>query len=241
MTHRITFENSSEIGAYTLLTNKYCLIGRSKSRNFYSHFQSTLNIPLAETTLNTISTVGSLAVGNSHGLILPSTASDQEMQHIRNLLPDDVIIKRMNERLNALGNVILCNDAIGLVHSDVSEENLELIGDTLKVEVIRHCIGTEGLVGTFATMNGQGMLVHPRCSQEEIDELSGLLSLQVVAGTINKGSAVIGGGIAVNDWALFVGAKSTSMEISVGERVFMIGEKKNDDELKKVWIEGMVD
>lgn len=241
MTQRISFERSSEIGAYTLLTNKYCILGKSKSRNFYSHFQSFLDIPLAETTLNSISPIGNLACGNSNGLLLPMTATDQEMMHIRNLIPETVKIRKIDERLNALGNVIICNDSIALVHSDLSEENLEIIGDTLGVEVVRHCIGKEPLVGTFGAMNGQGLLVHPLCSKEEIEELSQLLSIQVISGTINKGSAVIGGGIAVNDWALFVGSKTTSTEMSVAERVFMIGEKKDDEELKKVWVEGMVE
>lgn len=241
MAHRISFENTSDIGAYTLLTNKYCLIGKSRSRNFYSNFQSVLDIPLAETTLNTISVIGNLAVGNSHGLLLPETTNDQEMLHIRNLLPESVKIRRINERLNALGNVILCNDSIAIVHSDVKEENIEIIADTLKVEVIRHCIGKESLVGSFGKMNGQGLLVHPLCSKEDIEELSQILSLQVVAGTVNMGSAVISNGLAVNDWVLFVGSKSTSTEISVAEKVFMIGQKQNEEEMKKNWVEGMVE
>ena len=154
MKHRISFENSSEIGAYTLLTNKYCLVGRSKSRNFYSHFESALDIPIAETTLNAISTVGNMATGNSHGLLLPGTASDQEVQHIRNLIPDSIKIRRVNERLNALGNVIICNDTVALVHPEVTDENIEIIQDTLAVEVFRQNIGNEPLVGTFAAMNG---------------------------------------------------------------------------------------
>lgn len=241
MTFRCSFARSSEIGAYALLTNKYCLLGKCKSRNFYSNFQAILNVPLAETTINSISTVGNLACGNSNGLLLPDTTNDQEMLHIRNLLPENIKISKINERLNALGNVILCNDKYALVHPEVNEENIEIIADTLQVEVIRHFIGKEPLVGTFGAMNGQGLLVHPMCSKEEIEELSHLLSVQVVAGTINKGSTVIGGGAVVNDWALFIGTNTTSTELSVAERVFMIGEKKNEEELKKVWIEGMID
>lgn len=241
MSQRISFERSSEIGAYTLLTNSYCLVGKSKSRNFYSHFQAHLNVPIAETTINTISPIGNLACGNKNGLLLPDTVNDQELMHIRNLLPENIKIRKLHERLNALGNIILTNDSIALVHPEIQEENIEIIENTLGVEIVKNCIGSEHLVGTFGAMNGQGLLVHPLCSKEEIKELSQLLSIQVVAGTINKGSTVIGGGIAVNDWALFVGGKTTSTELSVAERVFMIGEKKNDEELKKTWVEGMVE
>ena len=45
-----------------------------------------------------------------------SSTTDQELQHIRNSLPDSVRIQRVEERLSALGNVIACNDYVALVH-----------------------------------------------------------------------------------------------------------------------------
>jgi len=57
--------------------------------------------------------------GNKHGLLIPNTATDQELQHIRNSLPDEVKIQRVEERLSALGNVIACNDSVALVHPDL--------------------------------------------------------------------------------------------------------------------------
>ena len=47
-----------------------------------------------------------MTVGNRHGLLVPSGTTDQELQQIRNSLPDTVKIQRVEERLSALGNVI---------------------------------------------------------------------------------------------------------------------------------------
>lgn len=60
-------------------------------------------------------------VGNKHGLLLPSTTTDQELQHLRNALPDEIAIKRIEEKLNALGNCIVCNDHVALVHPDIDK------------------------------------------------------------------------------------------------------------------------
>lgn len=240
MTQRIDFEGSGEIGAYALLTNTYCIVGKSSSRNFYSDFQEHLKIPLVETTINSIKTVGSVCAGNKHGLLVPSTATDQEMLHLRNALPDGVRVRRVAERLNALGNVIACNDSVALVHSDLDPENVRVVEETLMVECFRHNVGCEPLVGTFSAMNNQGMLVHPRTSAEEIEELCGLLSLSVVAGTVNKGSSVIGGGLVVNDWISFLGYRSTAIEVSVVENTFKLVEGRDDENMKKVWVESMV-
>ena len=45
----------------------------------------------------------------------------QELQHLRNSLPDEVKIQRVEEKLSALGNVISCNDYVALVHPDLDK------------------------------------------------------------------------------------------------------------------------
>lgn len=60
-----------------------------------------------------------IILGNRHGLLVPSSTTDQELQHIRNSLPDSVRIQRVEERLSALGNVTTCNDYVALVHPDL--------------------------------------------------------------------------------------------------------------------------
>ena len=58
-------------------------------------------------------------LGNKNGLLLPNTTTDQELFHIRNSLPDSVVVQRVEERLSALGNCIVCNDYVALIHPDL--------------------------------------------------------------------------------------------------------------------------
>lgn len=62
-----------------------------------------------------------LCAGNRHGLLVPNSTTDTELQHLRNSLPDPVKIQRIEERLSALGNVIACNDYVALVHPDLDK------------------------------------------------------------------------------------------------------------------------
>lgn len=114
MTVRCQFENSSEIGVFARLTNSYCLVTIGGSANFYSTFETELGdlIPVVHCSIAGTRLVGRLTVGNRHGLLVPMTTTDQELQHLRNSLPDSVAIQRVEERLSALGNVIACNGTL---------------------------------------------------------------------------------------------------------------------------------
>jgi len=224
MATRLQFENHSDIGVFAKLTNSYCLVAIQGSTNFYSAFESELGdvIPIVHTSIGGTRIVGRLTAGNRHGLLVPSTTTDQELQHLRNSLPDSVAIQRVEERLSALGNVIACNDHVALVHPDVDRETEEIIADVLKVEVFRQTVADNVLVGSYSAITNQGSLVHPKTSVQDQDELSSLLQIPLVAGTVNRGSDVIGAGLIVNDWCAFTGLETTATEISVIEATFKL-------------------
>jgi len=226
MAIRAQFEGNNEIGAFSKLTNTYCLVAIGGSENFYSVFEGELTetIPVVHASVAGCRIIGRMCVGNRHGLLVPNSTNDQELQHIRNSLPDTVAIRRVEERLSALGNVIACNDYVALVHPDLDRETEEILSDTLKVEVFRQTIANNVLVGSYCAFSNQGGLVHPKTSVEDQDELSSLLQVPLVAGTVNRGSDVIGSGMVVNDWIAFCGLDTTSTELSVIESVFKLGE-----------------
>lgn len=224
MAIRCQFENSNEIGVFSNVTNSYCLVCVGGSENFYSNFEAELadHIPVIHASIAGCRFVGRVAVGNKRGLLLPNTTTDQELQHIRNALPDSVVVQRVEERLSALGNCIVSNDHVALVHTDLDRDTEEIVADVLGVEVFRQTIAGNALVGSYCGLSNQGCLVYPRTSAEDLEELSSLLQVPVVAGTINHGSDVIGAGLVVNDWTAFCGLDTTSTEISVIESIFKL-------------------
>ena len=222
----LEFENSNEVGVFSTLTNSYCLISLGASSNFHSIFESELSdlIPLVPCTIAGTRIVGRLTAGNKNGLLVPTSTTDQELQHLRNSLPDAVKVQRVEERLSALGNVICANDHVALVHPDLERETEEIIADILGVEVFRQTIASNVLTGSYMSLSNQGGLVHPKTSIQDQDELSSLLQVPLVAGSVNRGSPVVGAGMVVNDWLSVTGNDTTATELSVIESVFRLGE-----------------
>lgn len=226
MAVRAQFENSNEVGVFATLTNSYALTAIGASENFYSVFEAELQdvIPICRTTIAGTRIIGRLTAGNRKGLLVPTTTTDQELQHLRNSLPDEIRIQRIEERLSALGNVIVTNDHIALVHPDLERETEEIIADVLGVEVFRQTVADNVLVGSYMSLSNRGGLVHPKTSIQDQDELSSLLQVPLVAGSVNRGSNVVGAGMVVNDWLAVTGLDTTATELSVIESVFRLGE-----------------
>ena len=71
MATRAQFENSNDVGVFSMLTNTYAMVAIGGSENFYSVFEQELadHIPVIHTSIAGCRFVGRVAVG-----ILPTIA-----------------------------------------------------------------------------------------------------------------------------------------------------------------------
>ena len=229
MAARVSFENSADIGVYCRLTNKYCLVASGGSQNCYSALEDELgaHMPVVNMTVGQTKLVGRMTVGNSHGIVLPRDATDEELQTLRDSLPSSVKIQKVDEKLNALGNVIACNDSIALLHPEIEAETEEIIGDVLGVETFKTTINGNPLVGSVCCLTNKGGIVHQMCSVTELDALASMVQVPLCAGTVNRGNAVVSTGVVANDWTAFCGADSTGAELNVVDAIFKLQDKQD--------------
>lgn len=230
MATRLKFENSNEIGCFMKLMSNYALVCDGGSETFYSIVEKEINkkIPMINCSIGGSKIIGRMCVGNKNGLLLPKDTTDDEIKDIQDKLPPGVQIRTVDDKLSALGNCIVCNDNVALIHPDMDPETENIVAEVLQVEVYRTTIAGNPLVGSYSVLTNQGGLTHPMCSVAEIDELSTLLQIPLCAGTCNRGTDVIGSGLVANQFVAFCGLESTAAELSVIDAIFKLGDQMED-------------
>ena len=224
----LSFQNSNEIGVFVKLTNTYCLAPPGGSAAFYAALEQNTSVPITKMSLAGTRIIGKISAGNSNGLLVPSITDETELKRLRKSLPESVNICKLDERLSGLGNCIVCNDKIGIIHPEIDYENEEIIADTLGIEVYRAEIDGDGLIGSYCVLNNYGGLLHPLVSEDDDEVLSQLLDIPLYPGTVNNGSGVISAGLVANDSLGLTGISTTPSEVLAIERALKLNEPKND-------------
>ena len=142
---------------------------------------------------------------------------------------------------NNVAGLLLRSLSASLTIWSSPQETEEIVADVLGVEVFRQTVAGNALVGSYAVISNQGGIVHPRTSVEDQEELSSLLQIPIVAGTVNRGSDVLGAGLIVNDWAAFCGLDTTSTELSVVESIFKLDETRGASDVVSEMRSSLID
>jgi len=174
--------------------------------------EKTFNLPLVQSTVATLDAVGLVSVATSNGILVPYTTTDEELAQLKSA--SEVTVDWLDDKMTALGNIIIANDNGAMCHPDFDFKARKKISDVLGVEVIPGSIAKLPIVGANAIATNSGVIVHPLASSGEIELLAQLLKVHVEVGTVNRGSPYVSLGVLANIDSMIAGTDTTGVELA---------------------------
>lgn len=216
MERTITFGGDPNIGVFARVLGDIAIIPPESPEDFKAAVKAALDVTLVETTVQGSAIIGSLVAGNSRGMVVSGLATEEEID----ILSEHREVLLLTESMNAAGNVIMANDSFAAVHPDMPADLREAIGEFLGVETIALVLGGVKTVGMAGVATNKGVIVHPRATDRQIEQLEKIAQVPVGTGSVNMGSGLVGTGLLVNEKGYIAGNATSGFELGRIEDVF---------------------
>jgi translation initiation factor 6 len=207
---------SNSVGVYLAVNNTFGLYPSTLIASTIEKIKSTFSAPFFPISIHNSSLIGVYTACNKNGIIVPHIIRDDELQKLKGYakgLNGDYQIGVLKSLDNAFGNLILCNDK-GAIISSFLKEYKNKIEDTLNVETVVYEYVNINLPGSISITNNKGCLVHPLCTDEEIEIITDILKVdETDVSTINRGIPYLSSGAIVNDRSGIFGNACTGPEM----------------------------
>ena len=218
--YKSSIYNGPNIGIYAKVNDDFIFIPtngftETKSKKLSEYLQTDIII----TSVANTSLLGILMVINNHGILLPNTASEDELTKLKK--KTDLNVEVLDVKHNALGNMMSVNDTGGIVSPSIPKEMLDKISDVLDIEVIQKKIAGFHQVGAVMATSPTGGVVHPETDEEDIKVIKNVLGVNIEAATINGGLPFLSSGILANSKSMVVGSLTNGPEIMMLTRAFI--------------------
>ncbi len=220
MIHKYDVYRSPNVGLFLRVNDNTLLIPsgfadtKTKKLKEYLNVKKIMYVSIAGTRL-----IGPMSVMNNNGMLLPWTASDEELQFLKQT---GLNVERLESKFTAIGNLILANDKGAIVSSLFNGEVHQSIRDVLGVPIQIMSISGYVQVGSMVVTTNAGAIVHPNANDREIKSIAEILQVQAEPATINGGSPFLSSGIIANFKSAIVGSLTTGPELIMITRALKI-------------------
>ena len=218
MTKMLNYYGNNNIGLFCCCNDRYILVPEDAEEKFCKELEEELKAEVIRARIYDTFFLGIFIAMNNNGMVLPSFVSDEELSLFKKL---DLKVEVIDEKHNALGNLILVNDKGAVVSPLISKRNLKKIEDALDCEVHVINIDEFKVIGSCGVANNKGCIIHPNISEEYAKEIESILKVKVDYGTVNKGVGFVKSGVLTNNKGLIVGEETTGVEIVRLEEILL--------------------
>jgi translation initiation factor 6 len=179
----------------------------------YLQVEGKVYVSIAGTRL-----IGPMTVMNNNGILVPSIASDEEIQILRRA--SGLNVERLKSKFTAIGNLISTNDNGALISPLFNNEVDQQVQDVLGVPINSMTVGGFIQTGSMVVATNTGAAIHPKTTEEESKVISESLQVEVEPVTVNGGIPFLSSGIIANSKSVVVGSLTSGPELIMLSRAF---------------------
>jgi translation initiation factor 6 len=209
---------SPNIGVYCLCTENVVIVPPGLTNRKMSQFEEVLGVRVCKTTIGGSTLVGALVTGNSNGILVPHTIRDFEYERLREFSQVSIV----KSRWTALGNVVLTNDLGAILHTEVPDEIVNAVSDSLEVKSVQSNIGPLPFVGALGIATNKGALLSPNTLKEQQSVIESALHVGVELSSTNGGVQFVRSGIIANSKGAVVGPLTRGAELMQVTKALMV-------------------
>jgi len=216
--YRYTFYKSPNIGIFVKANDSLVLVPHGFADTKSEKLAEYLQVKEARASVADTRLLGPMSVMNNNGILLPSIASDEEVELIRQT--SKLNVERVGSRLTAIGNLIAANDNGAIISPLLKDEISRQVQDVLGVPAHTMAVGGFVQAGSMIVATNVGAAVTPRASEDEVKAVSEILQVPAEAVTVNGGMPFLSSGIVANSKSVVVGTLTSGPELIMMSRVF---------------------
>jgi len=198
------------IGVFAKANDRFAIVPANCQAKFSRQLHETLDVDVFHTDISGTSLVGAFVSMNNNGVMLTQHTYEDEIKKITS----DIKIGLLEDRLTALGNLIIVNDNGAVVNKGFDRRSIEVMEDTFDCEVVTGEIGGFRTIGSVGMATNKGAILHPMAKEEELKLVEEILKVPVDIGTVNRGVGFVRTGIIANTKGVILGDETTGPEIT---------------------------
>ncbi|MCC7553693.1 MAG: translation initiation factor IF-6 [Methanobacteriaceae archaeon] len=211
MLKRLDIVGNPNLGVFILVTEDVAIVPFNLADDKINQIKEVLEVDIIKSSISGSNLIGSLAIANSKGIIVSPYTFDRE---IKVLVDYGLNVAKLPDKYSAVGNIVAVNDVGGIASPFISSESIEVIEDTLDIDVKNSSIIGKDIIGSLITVTNNGFLIDKNASPKELEYAKEIFAVEGNVGTVGRGISFVGACCIANTKGAIVAENSTGPEMA---------------------------
>jgi translation initiation factor 6 len=211
MLKRVDIVGNPNVGVFVIATDNVAIVPYNLIDEKAEIIKETLEVEVVKSSIAGSSLIGSLAVANSNGIVVSPHVLDREVKQFEDM---GLKVATLPGKYTAVGNIVSANDKGAITSPFLSSEAIEVIEETLDVDVkSSHIVGSD-IIGSLIKVTNKGFLMSKNALASEVNFAREVFGVEGDIGTVGRGIPLVGACIIANSTGAIVAKESTGPEMA---------------------------